>query len=362
MKLKLDNTKTYAIALAGGGAKGGYEIGVWKALDELGIKYNAVSGTSVGALNGALMTMRDYDRALEAWSDMRLDKVIELSDEQEENLKKVLSGQVERSDIRELIPQAFELIRNRGLDVAPLRAWVRQVVDAEKVKNSDVELFISTVSISDRKSLEIKVNDLEEDEICDILLASAYHPAFRLERLGGKLYADGGFVDSLPLRVLVENGYKDIIAVHIPGKGRIRRYKIPSDVNLTYVDTDSKLGSALNFSAEQAAFDMKVGYLDAYHDLCGLYGRMYYIDRTMSELEALEELIEIYRRVNGADTELRTLLERDIPERARREGLEGGYFTILEDMMEKSAAELNVDRLRIYTDREFIEAIEKAAM
>ena len=59
MELKLDTSKTYAIALEGGGAKGAYEIGVWKALDEAGVKYNAVSGTSVGALNGALMVMRD---------------------------------------------------------------------------------------------------------------------------------------------------------------------------------------------------------------------------------------------------------------------------------------------------------------
>ena len=29
MELKLDTSKTYAIALEGGGAKGAYEIGVW---------------------------------------------------------------------------------------------------------------------------------------------------------------------------------------------------------------------------------------------------------------------------------------------------------------------------------------------
>ena len=57
MQLQLDLTKPYAIALEGGGAKGGYEIGVWKALKEAGVRIAAVSGTSVGALNGALMVM-----------------------------------------------------------------------------------------------------------------------------------------------------------------------------------------------------------------------------------------------------------------------------------------------------------------
>ena len=121
MQLKLDTSKTYAIALEGGGAKGAYEIGAWKALEEAGIKYNAVSGTSVGALNGALMAMRDLPRAEAAWNDMRLSKVIELDKEGEEDLHKAMNGELELGDIQELIPQMFEIIRNRGLDVAPLR-------------------------------------------------------------------------------------------------------------------------------------------------------------------------------------------------------------------------------------------------
>ena len=187
MQLKLDTSKTYAIALEGGGAKGAYEIGAWKALEEAGIKYIAVSGTSVGALNGAMMAMRDLPRAAEAWNDMRLSKVIELDKEGEEDLHKAMNGELELGDIQGFIPQMFEIIRNRGLDIAPLRSWMREVVDAGKIKQSDVELYVSTVSISDRKGLEIKINDLPEDEIYDMLLASAYHPSFRLEKLGGKL-------------------------------------------------------------------------------------------------------------------------------------------------------------------------------
>ena len=57
MKLRLDTSKTYAIALEGGGAKGAYEVGVWRALDEAGVRFDAVAGTSVGALNGAMMVM-----------------------------------------------------------------------------------------------------------------------------------------------------------------------------------------------------------------------------------------------------------------------------------------------------------------
>ena len=65
MELKLDKSKTYAIALEGGGARGAYQIGAWRALVEAGIRFNAVSGTSVGSLNGAMMAMRDLKKAEE---------------------------------------------------------------------------------------------------------------------------------------------------------------------------------------------------------------------------------------------------------------------------------------------------------
>ena len=100
MELKLDNTKTYAIALEGGGAKGAYEVGVWQALEEAGIRYNAVSGTSVGALNGAMMVMRDMEGAVRAWKDIRLSDVIDLEGDQEENLHKVLNGEVDLHEIQ----------------------------------------------------------------------------------------------------------------------------------------------------------------------------------------------------------------------------------------------------------------------
>ena len=360
MKPKLDLNKTYAIALEGGGAKGAYEIGVWKALEEMGVKYNAVSGTSVGALNGALMAMRDLPRAIEAWSDIRLDKVIDYGADEEENLKKIVSGEIELGDLHDVVRQAFDVIRDRGLDVAPLRAWVHEVVDSAKIKASDVSLFIATVSLTDRKGLELRLNDLEEEEIYDMLLASAYHPSFRLEKLGGKLYTDGGFVDNLPLHVLVENGYKDIIAVRIPGgMGRERRFKIPEDVNVWYVDTDAKLGGVLNFDASQARRDMKIGYFDAWHDLCGLYGKKYYIERSMTEREAFDQIVARYLR-RTPDIPLRELCEKELPRLARGLNVTGDYYELFLALLEIAAEESGIDPFRFYGDRELLAAVSEA--
>ena len=356
MELKIDNSKTYAIALEGGGAKGGYEIGVWQALDEAGIKYNAVSGTSVGALNGGLMAMRDLPRAIDAWNNMKLGKVIELDEEQEENLSRAFNGDIGLDDVQRLIPEALEIIKNRGLDVAPLRAWVREVVDAKAIKESGVELYIATVSITDRKALEVKVNDLPEDQICDMLLASAYHPTFRLEKLGGKFYTDGGFVDTLPLHALVTNGYKDIIAVRIPGIGHNRRFKMPDDVNVTYIATNADLGGVLNFDAEQSRRDMAIGYLDAKRVLYGLYGKHYYIERSMTDREALNMLLD------SLDTgvNLRQFCERDLPRVARHLDAEGDYFELLIAVLEDAAAKQDIDNMRIYKDTELVAKLEES--
>ena len=359
MELKLDLNKTYAIALEGGGAKGAYEIGVWRALEEMGIRYNAVSGTSVGALNGALMTMRDLPRAIEAWSDIRLDKVINYDEDEEENLKKIVSGEIDFGSIQDVIMQAFDVIRDRGLDVAPLRAWVHEVVDSKRIKASDVSLFIATISLTDRKGLEVRLNDLEEEEIYDMLLASAYHPSFRLEKLGGKLYTDGGFIDNLPLHVLVENGYKDIIAVRIPGMGRERKFKIPEDVNVWYVDTDADLGGVLNFDAEQARRDMKIGYYDAYHDLCGLYGKHYYVERSMTEREAFEQIVARYQR-KSPDVSLRDLCEKELPRLGKALEIEGDYYELFLGLLEVTAAECGIDPFRFYGDRELLSEVREA--
>lgn len=43
------------LVLGGGGSRGAYELGVWKALRELGIEIQVVVGTSIGAINGALV-------------------------------------------------------------------------------------------------------------------------------------------------------------------------------------------------------------------------------------------------------------------------------------------------------------------
>jgi len=357
MELKIDNSKIYAVALEGGGAKGAYEIGVWKALSEAGIKYNAVSGTSVGSMNAALMAMGDLERAIYLWENVSMSKVI---DADPEDMESLIKQDIRLDNLHGIARQVGDIVKNRGLDITPLRSMLGEVIDADKIKNSGVEFFITTVSLSDKKELEVRMNDLDKDEMCDMLIASSYLPAFRLEPLGGKYYADGGFRDAVPIHALVENGYRDIIEVRMHGIGRERRFKLPDDVNIVTVDALTDLGKILNFVPEQSRRDLQIGYFDGLRTLYGLYGRDYYIDRTLSEREALGLLIDA-EEAQDEGYSLREICEWEIPDLARFVGVkDGDYYGILIAALEREADSLGVEKLKVRTDAEFMDAISGA--
>lgn len=352
MELKLDTSKIYAIALEGGGARGAWQVGAWRALEEAGVRYNAVSGTSVGAINGALMAMRDLKQAEQIWKDIRFSQIINVDDG---DMGRIFSGSFENL---EQVKSAFQTIKtiisDRGLDVEPLRNMLAERVDEEKIRSSGVEFFITTVSVTDKKELEIDVKDLAEGEIKDMIMASAYHPAFKQAPIGGKTYADGGFYDSVPISALVTRGYKNLIVLRLNSIGIERKVKIPEDVTVTTIAPYADLGSILNFSSEQSAVNMALGYYDTQRVLYGLYGHDYYIDRTMTEEEAYELLVKLLR---PKSTTLRQLNEEIIPKFAKRMACEGDYYTLFICTMERLAQSCSVTPFRIRTDREFYEEV-----
>ena len=67
-----------ALVFAGGGGKGAYEIGVWKAMHELGLEeeFTSVIGTSVGALNALLFGQEDYVVAEKIWRELHPGKIL----------------------------------------------------------------------------------------------------------------------------------------------------------------------------------------------------------------------------------------------------------------------------------------------
>ena len=363
MNKRFDPSKTYALALGGGGAKGGYEVGVWRSLTEEGLKYNAVSGTSVGALNGALMAMRDIDECEKLWNDIRYSQVIDVDDDE---MERIYSGDIKPKEFRPLLRKVINVVRSGGFDVTPLRNLMKEHIDPAKIKSSDVAFYAMTYSLTDKKAVEIDVRTLPEEEICDMLLASAYFPAFKNEPLvGGKRYTDGGVVDRLPVEPLIKHGYTDIIAVRLTGGlGHEKHVRVPKGTTVSYIEPTRKLGNTLNFSQEQSAYNYKLGYYDAKRFAYGLLGEYYYIDRTLTEQQAYDELMSIirgYMKLLGTEAPLRTLHEGLLPRIAKEYGATGDYHDVLIHYLEYAGMRLELPEFRIVTDAQLLEEVRAAS-
>ena len=115
-----------AVALGGGGAKGAYQIGVWQAFRELGMDFHVVTGTSVGALNGALMAQGSYAEAVEMWENMSNDLV--LSD-----VPPVEEGQP-GSVLEAYRAYVREIVQKGGVDPSPLEGQIRRILDEDKLR------------------------------------------------------------------------------------------------------------------------------------------------------------------------------------------------------------------------------------
>ena len=110
----------------------------------------------------------------------------------------------------------------------------------------------------------------------------------------------------------------------------------------------------LNFDAEQSRRNMRLGYFDAQRVLYGLYGSTYYIDRTMSEDAARQQLLEYLGTDDGS---LRTFHEKTLPQIAKALKCDGDYYDLLIAVLEHDAKELGIASERIMTDIELLQAI-----
>ena len=356
MELKIDPNITYALALEGGGAKGAYQIGVWKALRQAGIRIGAVAGSSVGSLNGAMIAIGDLEKAESLWKNIRYSQIMDVDDD---DMHALMSGGITLSNLGSLLGKAARIILEGGFDITPLQNLIRESVPEDAVRSSETELFIVTYSLTDRKELELRAKDLPEGKLADMLMASAYFPAFRSEKLGGKRYTDGGVADVLPLHVLVENGYRNIIAIRLFGPGLERNVRIPRDTRVLTVEPRAELGGTLEFEAEQSEQNMRIGYLDGMRALYGLRGKKYYIDADCTEDEARALLVRSALRVTGdGGWPLRAVHEKLLPALAERyEITDGDYRDMLSALLEDAAERCGLSEWEIRTGTQMLSAV-----
>ncbi len=372
MRFQLDLTKEYGIVLEGGGARGSYQIGAWKALREAGIKIRGIAGASVGALNGALICMDDLEKAEEIWENIRYSQVIDVDDDVIETVKKL---DLKSLDLVKVAEDARRILKDKGLDITPLKNLIESVVDEDKIRSSDRELYLTTYSVTDRELLVLNAKDIPDGEIGDMLLASAYFPAFRNDKLGGKRYLDGGGWNNVPINILLEHDYKDILVIRIYGLGydSERTTEIPEDVHVTHIAPRQDLGGILEFDRTRARKNMTLGYYDAKRVLYGLEGRWYYLyapesdayyfERFITEVEEFVRcgLLPMPEQIPEELSGYRVYTELVFPYLAQRMKLKKNwtYKELYLSFLEDTARSFRISRFHIYTPAELKQKINE---
>lgn len=280
----------YGLALQGGGTKGAYEVGVWKGLRELDIPISGVAGTSIGALIGAMIVQDRYDELCDIWEHLSPNTIFSGD---ESFYRTLFDFDLSKRD--EIYKNILEVFQNRGLDISPLKAMIHSFSDEKRIRESVIDFGLVTVSVSDLKPILIFKEDIPNGEMANYLMASAYVPGFKMEALAGKYYVDGGIYDNLPIRMLEDRGYDNIIAVGL-SQDIMRKKVKKSKANIIEIIPSDDVGMMFNFDQENANRNVTMGYLDTLK-LFGKYsGTQYYIHTLPTE-------DEVMRKLNGLDTE-----------------------------------------------------------
>ena len=251
------------LVLSGGGAKGAYEIGAWKALIDLGIEIGGVYGTSVGSLNAAAVAQGDFEKALEVWRNISEDSVMRPTESQRKLIE--ACGGSDDWSVGELYQGAVDVI-NRGIDVTPLKNLLSSVISEEAVRGSSVDFGLVTFDLTDARPEMLFIEDIPQGLLIDYIMASANFPGFQTVVIDGKAFIDGGIYSNQPVEMAIERGFKEVILVDIGRvalRDRIGKIKaFFTGTNLIHIRPRVMYGSTLDFDAEKTKLQIEEGYLD----------------------------------------------------------------------------------------------------
>jgi len=266
-----------ALVLGGGGSKGSYQIGVFKALRKLGIKFDIVTGTSIGSINGALYAQGDYFLAKRMWNTIKTNDLVDINIGQD--LK-----------IEDYAKLTKEMIKNGGISIDKATTYLNKVIDERRIRKSKVDYGLVTVSLTKTSPKCISKHQIPYGKLTDYIAASCIcYPFIETKKINGESFIDGGFYDNLPINLAIDMGATEILAIDLNVVGFI---KPPKDKNVK-VDIikmpDDKLFS-LVFTKKQAKKNIKLGYNDTMKHYDKLDGKLYTFKK--GDLESNYKFIE----------------------------------------------------------------------
>lgn len=227
---ELSHRGQIVLVFQGGGALGAYQVGVYEALHDAGIEPDWVVGTSIGAINAALIAgapcSERLDRLGEFWRRVENDKfmgfpVPDLLGQNFRNMATITGGLPAFFRPR---PSAF-LSPFMGLggeeaayySVDPLREMLGELVDFERLNAGPMRLSVGAARVQTAEMVYFDTNNGPLG-IDHILASGALPPAFPAVRIDGKLYWDGGILSNTPVEIVFDDEPRKsgtVFAVHL---------------------------------------------------------------------------------------------------------------------------------------------------
>ena len=249
------------LALEGGGAKGAYHIGVAKAFIENGYEFDGFVGTSIGAVNAAILAQGELDNALELWLNISPGQIFMDEEQPLLQLADIKAVELNADFVSGVRGALTKVIGGKGVSTERMLQFLHTHINEEKIRASGKDFGLVTLSLSERKPYELMLDDIPQGKLIDYIMASASFPGFAAVTIDGKKYLDGGVYNNCPVNLLDRLGYDEIIAVRLNSPGIVHR-RINSMENVKLISPSQSLGRLMEFSSDSSAASIRLGYFD----------------------------------------------------------------------------------------------------
>ena len=268
--------KNIGLVLCGGGAKGAYQVGVFKVLEELEIanEIKMISGSSIGALNGALYLMYSADEIDQIWQQCNWTAIFGVS---KENIKKV-NQIVHRVNTRQMSPffGAINMVGVANQTGLPLQRKgfekvLRQYLKPSIIQKQAIDLIVSCGKVNSKQLAYFNLNHQSPKKMQDILFATTavpmlYNPVY----IDNSYYCDPMKYERAPLAPLLKSDCETIIIVYL-NRGQCLGRKEINGKRLIEIAPSRDLGTGIygSFDFRKSVIEnsIELGGNDAYRIL-----------------------------------------------------------------------------------------------
>ena len=268
--------KNIGLVLCGGGAKGAYQVGVFKVLEELEIanEIKMISGSSIGALNGALYLMYSADEIDQIWQQCNWTAIFGVS---KENIKKV-NQIVHRVNTRQMSPffGAINMVGVANQTGLPLQRKgfekvLRQYLKPSIIQKQSIDLIVSCGKVNSKQLAYFNLNHQSPKKMQDILFATTavpmlYNPVY----IDNSYYCDPMKYERAPLAPLLKSDCETILIVYL-NRGQCLGRKEINGKRLIEIAPSRDLGTGIygSFDFRKSVIEnsIELGGNDAYRIL-----------------------------------------------------------------------------------------------